>query len=97
MGESGFLRRWWDRLTGRPGTGASRHDAHARPADAGDPAAGKVRTKTVSSEPADDLQLVDDKAGGIRQRGRVGAGGFDPYSSDAGFEKPHSWERIERD
>lgn len=51
----------------------------------------------MSPKPADDLQLAEDKAGGIRRRGRVGAGGFDPYSSDAGFEKPHSWERIERD
>jgi hypothetical protein len=96
MGEGGFLRRWWDRLTGRPGTGASRHDPQARLAS-GNSAPGKARTTTVSSKPADDLQLADDKAGGIRQRGRVGAGGFDPYSSDAGFEKPHSWERIDRD
>jgi hypothetical protein len=83
-------------LTGRPGTGASRHDPQARLAS-GNSAPGKARTTTVSSKPADDLQLADDKAGGIRQRGRVGAGGFAPYSSDAGFEKPPSWERIDRD
>jgi hypothetical protein len=28
---------------------------------------------------------------------RVGQAGFDPYSSDAGFAKPHSWERIDHD
>lgn len=23
--------------------------------------------------------------------------GFDPYASDAGFAKPHSWERVDHD
>jgi len=23
--------------------------------------------------------------------------GFDPYGNDAGFSKPHSWERIDHD
>lgn len=27
----------------------------------------------------------------------VGAAGFDPYASDAGYSKPHSWERIDHD
>ncbi len=27
----------------------------------------------------------------------IGAGGFDPYSSDAGYTKPHSWERVDHD
>lgn len=29
--------------------------------------------------------------------GNIGAGGFDPYSSDAGYAKPHSWERVDHD
>jgi hypothetical protein len=28
---------------------------------------------------------------------RAGAAGFDPYSSDAGYAKPHSWERVDHD
>ena len=32
-----------------------------------------------------------------KQPSRVGAAGFDPYSSDAGYSKPHSWERVDHD
>jgi hypothetical protein len=28
---------------------------------------------------------------------RVGEAGFDPYASDAGYAKPHSWERVDHD
>jgi hypothetical protein len=28
---------------------------------------------------------------------RVGAAGFDPYASDAGYQKPHAWERLDHD
>jgi len=43
----------------------------------------------------DGLELADDEQ---RVRpSRVGAAGFDPYASDAGYSKPHSWERVERD
>jgi hypothetical protein len=45
--------------------------------------------------PSDGLELADDEQ---RDRpSRTGAAGFDPYSSDAGYSKPHSWERVERD
>jgi hypothetical protein len=27
----------------------------------------------------------------------TGQPGFDPYSSDAGYSKPHSWERVDHD
>jgi len=45
-------------------------------------------------EPSE-MKLVD--APPDRTPSRVGAGGFDPYASDAGYSKPHSWERIDHD
>ncbi len=45
--------------------------------------------------PSDGLELADDEQ---RDRpSRTGAAGFDPYSSDAGYSKPHSWERVDHD
>ena len=41
------------------------------------------------------LELTD--APEARNPSRVGAAGFDPYSSDAGYSKPHSWERVDHD
>lgn len=41
------------------------------------------------------LELADPPA--QKKPSRVGAAGFDPYSSDAGFAKPHSWERVDHD
>jgi hypothetical protein len=41
------------------------------------------------------LELAD--APESRKPSRVGAAGFDPYSSDAGYSKPHSWERVDHD
>jgi hypothetical protein len=41
------------------------------------------------------MKLVD--APPDRTPSRVGAAGFDPYASDAGYSKPHSWERIDHD
>lgn len=42
-----------------------------------------------------ELALTDDVQ--PRRPSRVGAAGFDPYSSDAGYSKPHSWERVDHD
>ena len=42
-----------------------------------------------------ELSLQDDVQ--PRRPSRVGAAGFDPYSSDAGYSKPHSWERVDHD
>lgn len=41
------------------------------------------------------LELADEPE--PKRPGNVGAGGFDPYSSDAGYTKPHSWERVDHD
>ncbi len=45
--------------------------------------------------PSDGLELVDDQP--HDRPSRTGAAGFDPYSSDAGYSKPHSWERVDHD
>jgi hypothetical protein len=58
------------------------------PAPAPKPAARKAPQ-------ASGLQLADDAD--AKQPSRVGAAGFDPYSSDAGYSKPHSWERVDHD
>jgi hypothetical protein len=44
---------------------------------------------------AEGLELADEPQS--KKPGHVGAGGFDPYSSDAGYTKPHSWERVDHD
>jgi hypothetical protein len=41
------------------------------------------------------LELADTPEEG--RASKIGAAGFDPYSSDAGFAKPHSWERVDHD
>jgi hypothetical protein len=44
---------------------------------------------------AEDLKLADGPE--PKRPGHVGAAGFDPYSSDAGYSKPHCWERVDHD
>ncbi|MCJ7452741.1 MAG: hypothetical protein MUO39_09755 [Steroidobacteraceae bacterium] len=41
------------------------------------------------------LELADEPD--RTEHGRVGTAGFDPYTSDAGYAKPHSWERVDHD
>lgn len=53
------------------------------------------RGSTGQAPRAEGLELVDEPL--PKRPGHVGAGGFDPYSSDAGFAKPHSWERVDHD
>jgi hypothetical protein len=58
-----------------------------------------VRAKPMAAAPktqkTSGLELTD--APEARKPSRVGAAGFDPYSSDAGYSKPHSWERVDHD
>ena len=61
----------------------------ARPVAASPPVAAPKAPKTSG------LELTD--APEDRKPSRVGAAGFDPYSSDAGYSKPHSWERVDHD
>jgi hypothetical protein len=79
----GGLRDWWEHLTGR--TAASHEPPRKAPRAAG----------AQPGKPSRGLELADE-APKVKPSG-VGQAGFDPYSSDAGFAKPHSWERIDHD
>jgi len=76
------LGDWWRRVTGRTATAAPHPRPAARPAPSSKPA-------------SDELALADHAA--PKRPSRTGAAGFDPYSSDAGYAKPHSWERLDHD
>jgi hypothetical protein len=77
----GRLRDWWQRLTG------GSHESPPKPPPA--------KAREPEPPPADGLELADDDR---RNRpSRTGAAGFDPYASDAGYSKPHSWERVDHD
>ena len=77
----GRLRDWWQRLARAP----------AQPK-----APPRAATPRPTPRPASEgLELVDDPP--TRRPSRAGAAGFDPYASDAGFAKPHSWERVDHE
>lgn len=76
----GHLRYWWQYLTGQP-----ENKKQAPPAPAGRAKSGPAK---------DELTLADGKQ--PRRPSRRREAGFDPYANDAGFGKPHSWERIDR-
>lgn len=44
----------------------------------------------------DDELRLDEEPGSPAPR-PAGERGFDPYSSDAGFARPHAWERVDHD
>lgn len=75
------LQEWWRRLTGRE---------QAEPA----PARPRQPSPARPSEPSA-LALTDEPP--THKPPRVGAAGFDPYASDAGYQKPHAWERLDHD
>ena len=79
----GMLRDWWSSLTGRATT----------------PVAAPVHRPAANKPPRpagdDGLSLAEDPP--QQQQRRHGRAGFDPYASDAGYAKPHSWERIDHD
>ena len=79
----GMLSQWWNQLTGNR---SAPPPSNRRP-----PAAPAPRRPSDEEE----LSLADDYS--PPGSGRHGSAGFDPYSSDAGFAKPHSWERIDHD
>jgi hypothetical protein len=53
---------------------------------------GRIRS-SPAPKPEPGLSLADDPA--PKKTGRAGSAGFDPYASDGGFAKPHSWERLD--
>jgi len=80
----GRLRDWWDRVTGRTPAAAELRQERAPQA--------RVRP---DPKPPGELSVVDEPP--KQKASRTGASGFDPYSSDAGYAKPHSWERVDHD
>jgi len=79
------LRTWWDRLLGRT----------PEPPAPSPPAPGPHSTAKGPPTEGGSLELLDAPPKGAPQH--PGAAGFDPYGNDAGFTKPHSWERIDHD
>jgi len=59
------------------------------------PVAAKPPVAPPNAPATSGLELKDAPA--ASKPSRVGAAGFDPYSSDAGYSKPHSWERVDHD
>ena len=82
------LQRWWDDLLGRPSW--YRDPDHTTTGSGMKP--GSTAKKAT---PTDELTLVDDpRETGPKSRRSAGV---DPYSNDAGYSKPHSWERLDHD
>ncbi|HEX7374934.1 MAG TPA: hypothetical protein VF277_08160 [Steroidobacteraceae bacterium] len=81
----GRLRDWWDRLT----------SANEEPSHRSAPPSTRAGQPALPSQPGKELQLQD--APQADRPSRLGEAGFDPYGNDAGFAKPHSWERIDHD
>jgi hypothetical protein len=46
-------------------------------------------------KPAATLEIAETPA--PHPPARPGSAGFDPYGNDAGYTKPHSWERVDHD
>jgi len=88
------LNRWWDRVRGRDDEPAT---AAARTRSAGEQAAREIRPVNAPSDRSELKLSVEGKANGApRQKSHTGTAGFDPYSSDAGYSKPHGWEDVSR-
>jgi hypothetical protein len=84
------LQRWWDTLLGRPPWYRDSNVTVSRTI-LYEEGAAKKSPKAERGE----LTLVDDEASGKGRRKRTA--GVDPYSNDAGFAKPHGWDRSDRD
>jgi hypothetical protein len=76
----GHLRYWWQHLTGKTDEKKSPPPAKT----------GRTKTRPATGE----LRLADGER--PRRPSRLREAGFDPYANDAGFGKPHVWERIDR-
>ena len=57
--------------------------------------AGRRRPRTA--RPSEPSTLAQAEYPPAHKQPRVGEAGFDPYSSDAGYQKPHAWERLDHD
>jgi hypothetical protein len=55
----------------------------------------KRRAPPQNPKPAATLEIADTPA--TREPVHPGSAGFDSYGNDAGYTKPHSWERVDHD
>ena len=79
------LLRWWDTLLGRPPWYRDSNVTISR-TDLYEEGSAKQPAQPAPGE----LTLVDEApAKGRRKR----SAGVNPYSNDAGFQKPHGWDR----
>jgi hypothetical protein len=53
------------------------------------------RARPQDPKPAAAFEIAETTAS--RRRMQAGSAGFDPYGNDAGYAKPHSWERVDHD
>jgi hypothetical protein len=86
LGFAEFWRTWWDRLAGHAPPAAAAPDAHLK---------SRPPQSAASSAAGEDLQL--EREGKTEEHRRRGAGraGFDPYSNDAGYDKPRNWDEVD--
>lgn len=96
MGIGERWHRWWDRLThGESGVGDEADKSRSDGESPHRPASARVIGQ-VPKGPNGELKLaVDPDKHGIPQRRKVGSAGFDPYSNDAGYEKPGNWDKVD--
>lgn len=80
----GRLRDWWDRVTG-PASGTAEAPQRRMPKSSAGPDGKRPGELSLADEPPK------------QTASRTGQAGIDPYSSDAGYAKPHSWERVDHD
>ena len=83
------LLRWWDTLLGRPPWYRDSNVTVSR-TDLYDEGASKKPAPPAPGE----LSLAEDDDSNKARRRR--SAGVDPYSNDAGFAKPHGWNRDGR-
>jgi hypothetical protein len=98
MGIGERWQRWVNRLThGEPekaragGDRITGVDKGTRPAPESARPIGKVPTARNG-----ELELsIEPGTRSIPQRRKGRSGGFDPYSNDAGYEKPRNWDEVD--
>jgi hypothetical protein len=81
------LQRWWDKLLGRPPWYRDTNVTTSR-------SALWAEAPPKKAKPGE-MTLVDDAQG--RERKSQRSAGTNPYSNDAGFQKGHGWDRVDRD
>jgi len=81
----GRLSQWWQRVRAGRGSHQPGRSPASRPAKSG------------SSDDDTGLAIAPDPEKVVRRTARTGAAGFDPYSSDGGYAKPSSWDRLDHD